>query len=496
MSTAALSHKFTKQWILFAAVAAILGITAIASYAVWSLPLSYAVAAMAMLMAPFVYSVLPQTRQWLLTAMLFFYLLNIDETTMLKASPGGADGFALDLVDIFMVLLLVLTLVRTSRSKQLGELRFFPALMLPSLAMLVMMAISLVNAQDLWWSGFDLLNMAKTILFFFVLANNIRSRQDMNLVLIALFAGVIVQTAIAAAVTYNPEIMTLLKTVKVGGAEDLDVAGAVANDFYRSGGTLGNANHLGRYFGLILPISLALALTRTDTRMNRIAVLISGIGMLGVINTMSRSAWVGIAFSFMMIVPLIFKHRHFTLRTFVKLGSALLVAALMLAVLWEPIYERITRPDNGSANTRITTAKVALRIIEDFPLFGCGINNYGAMLDEYWIAEDSFTRKAAVHNNYLLYAAETGLLGLTAYLWLLIAFFARLRRAMASPIKHYSVIAIGMFTAYGAYLLEALSDKSYKENYMLLLTFWALLAITEAIIRLSSEPSNLKVAKR
>ncbi len=488
MTNAALTHNSAKQWILLTAILAILGVTAAASYAVWSLPFSYAAVALLLLMAPFVYSAVPQTRQWLLTAMLFFYPLNIDETTMLHASPGGADGFALDLVDIFMILLLVLTLVRASRSKQSGELRFFPAIMLPSLALLSMMAISMINARDLWWSGYDLLNMSKTILFFFVLANNIRSRLDLNLVLVALFAGLLVQTVIAAAVTHNPEIMTTLKTVKLGGAEDVDVMSASASEFYRSGGTLGNANHLGRYFGLILPIAFALALTRTDVFMSRFAMLVSAVGVLGVINTMSRSAWVGIAFSFMLILPMILKHRLFTLRSFVKLGSALLFGLLTLFVLWQPIYARITRPDNGSAKTRLTTAKVALRIIEDFPLVGCGINNYGAMLEEYWISEDPFTRKAAVHNNYLLLAAETGLLGLTAYLWVLIAFFVRLRRALSSRFSHYSVVAIGIMSAYGAYLLEALSDKSYKENYMLLLTFWALMAICEAIIRLSSEP--------
>ena len=372
MLTATSSYKTSKYGLALGVAFAALAIMAIAAYAVRSLPLSFAAAAMLILMAPFVYGVLPKTRQWILGAMLFFYPLNVDETRMLQPSPGGADGFALDMVDILMVMLFVITLIRSSRSKQLGELQFFPSLMLPSLAMLVMMAISLVNAQDLLWSGFDLFNMAKTILFFFLLANNIRSPRDLHIVLLSLFAGVVVQTSIAAAVNINPQVMEMLKSIKLGGSEQVEIPTSSVSDFFRSGGTLGNANHLGRYYGLVLPIAMALAITKTHVAMGRVAALISAIGLLGVINTLSRSAWLGIAFSFMMTLPLILIYRHFTLRSFVKIATAALFGLVVLVILWEPIYERLTRPDNGSANTRITTAKVALRIIEDHPFIEIG----------------------------------------------------------------------------------------------------------------------------
>ncbi|RPH89706.1 MAG: O-antigen ligase domain-containing protein, partial [Calditrichaeota bacterium] len=253
----------------------------------------------------------------------------------------------------------------------------------------------------------------------------------------------------------------------------------------RSGGTLGSANHLGRYLGLVLPISLALTLTHRRPWMSRFSSLTTVVGTFAIFQTLTRSAWIGLFFSIIIMVFLMFHHRLITFRAVFKLGTMALAMIAIIIALWTPIEKRLFGDDNGSSYTRITTAKVAMRIIRDYPLFGCGINNYGAVLPDYWIAEDVFTREAAVHNNYLLYAAEIGLIGFAAYLWLLMAAGSSIMRAIRSHNVYFATVAVGIMASFGAYLLEALSDKSYKESYTLLLSFWGLLAITEALNRLS-----------
>jgi len=165
------------------------------------------------------------------------------------------------------------------------------------------------------------------------------------------------------------------------------------------------------------------------------------------------------------------------------LGVISLCVGVVLFFYGDVIWQRLTEDDHGSAMTRITTAKVAWAIIKDHPFFGCGINNYSAMLADYWIGEDTFTNKAAVHNNYLLYMAEIGIVGFTSVIWWLAAFGARIVRAMKSHSRFYAALAISFMGAYAGMLLESLSDKSYKENFSLLLILWTIMALTEAIIR-------------
>lgn len=434
---------------------------------------------------PFAIALAPQRRLLVMAGMLIAAPLNIDQTYFLHPSPGGADGLLLSVTDLFMLILLFITLSRSSRSNQRGDLRFYPAILLPSLALFVMSIISLLNARDLLWSSFDLLSMAKTLLFFWLLANNIRSRRDLDVVLVSMFIGIIMQTILAAIMTFRPETVELMASFKLGISKELLESKEYTNEFYRSGGSIGNANHLARYIGLILPLAFVTSFTERRRGMRAFSTLTMFIGSLGLISTFTRSAWIGLVLSLIIMLPLMIINRLVTLRILFRLGTVAIVGVIIVFLFRQPIEARLFGDDNGSGYTRITTSKVALAIINDYPLIGCGINNYGSMLPEYWLAEDVFTRDAAVHNNYLLYAAEIGLLGFAAYLWLLIAAGAQIFRAMKSRMPYYAAVAVGVMAAFGAYLVEALSDKSYKESYTLLLTFWALLAIVEAIIRLN-----------
>ncbi len=437
-----------------------------------------------------VLALVPQRRRLLVAAVLFAAPLNIDQTFMRRPSSGGADGFIISLTDLLMVVLLIITLARASQLRRSGELRAFPAVTLPSAALLLAALLSVLNARDLLWSGFDLFSLVKTLFFFWLLANNIRSRSDLDAVLLALFAGMILQTIIAAMMTSSPTAVEWMAALKLGIPQTLLESREYYESGYRAGGSIGDANHLARYMSFILPLAAVTALTERRRSMRLAGVAALAVGGYGVAATLTRSAWIGLAFAFLFLVPLLINFRLLTMRVILRLSAMTTAVLIVLVLFHRPLFERLTGDDNGSWRTRITTAKVALDIVRDYPLFGCGINNYGTLFNTYWSSEDVFTRKAAVHNTYLLYAAETGLVGLAAYLWLLAAALVRTWRALKCRLPQYSATAVGLFLAWIAYLVEALTDKSYKECYTLLLTFWALLAVTEALIRLDQSPAE------
>ena len=481
------AYPLDRKQVIAAAMLMSALVVAVAVFAVQKFNFTIVAFAGVALIFPFVFALAPERRLWVLAGMLLAAPLNIDQTFMLHPSDGGADGLLLSVTDLLMLVMLFITLARASRIKATGGLRFYPAILLPSLALFLMSIISTVNARDLLWSSFDLLSMAKTLIYFWLLANNIRSRRDLDVVLLSLFAAMVMQTLLAALMTFRPTTVEWMASIKLGVSKELLESEEYFGDYYRAGGSIGNANHLARYLGMILPIALVIALTERRRWMRSAASVASLVGTLGIIATMTRSAWIGLLVSIAVMLPLMLRHRLLTLRILLRLGAAAMAGAVIVILFSGPIIERMTNDDNGSAQTRITTSKVALAIIKDYPLIGCGINNYGALLPEYWLGEDVFTRKAPVHNNYLIYAVEIGLLGLGAYLWLLIAAVVRTFRALRSRISYHTAVAVGAAASLAAYCVEALSDKSYKESYTLLLTFWALLAVVEAVNRFNAE---------
>ena len=473
-----------RQLLFWLALAAGVLVSAVAAWAVWSLTAVNVVALFFVIIFVVLLALAPNKRRFILGAAIFVIPLNIDQNFILHPSPGGADGLSAGLFEIFLVLLLAATIIRVAQAKEAGAFQLFPAILVPSVAILAFYLISLANARDYLWSLFDIVNFIKVILFFLLLANNILSEKDVRVVLYALFLALIVQAFIATWQNINPDITQSMLRVKLGVSSEIIEQQGV-NPYVRSGGTFGNANHLGRYFGLILPTAVVLTLSSvSNRRLKMMSLLTSLIGLVAVINTLSRSAWAGMTLAVIVILPLMLKYRLLNFRSIFKMGFALIILATVLVAFGGKIWDRLTLDDHGSAMTRITTSKVALHIIQDYPFIGCGINNYGAMLPDYWIGEDTFTRKAAVHNNFLLYAAEIGLLGFGAFLWMLIAFWNRIRLAMKSASPFIVAVAVSFMGAFYAMLLESMSDKSYKENFSMLLIFWGMMAIIEAVIRL------------
>jgi len=433
-------------------------------------------------------AILPDSRRVALGLLIFVIPLNIDENFIVFPSPGGADGLTFGLVEIFMLVLLGITLTRHVQSNQIGALQFFPALLLPSLTILGFYFISMIYAQHLLWSLFDTFNFAKAILLYWIVANNIQRERDLRVVLVAFFAGILVQSILTTAINVNPALADALFRYKFGIAPP--ATNISADVTMRSGGSLGNTNHLGRYFGLLLPIAFTIFLTHRKNRLKNFAGCVALFGTVSLVNTLSRSAWAGFVFSLLIMAPLMLKYRLVSYRTLWLISFAGICLASFLFFSADILWTRLTGDDQGAAMTRITTAKVAWEIIKDYPFFGCGINNYGAMLSDYWIGEDTFTNRAAVHNNYLLYMAEIGIIGFAAIIWWLVAFARRITAAIKSKSRFYQAVAIGIMGGYSGMLLTSLTDKSYKENFSLLLTLWVLMAMTEAIIRMDRKLEN------
>jgi O-antigen ligase len=122
--------------------------------------------------------------------------------------------------------------------------------------------------------------------------------------------------------------------------------------------------------------------------------------------------------------------------------AALLGSAALVTIFWDELVEfkrdeYATAQDTASsAELRPTLAEIAWRMFRDQPLVGCGLGHYVDKHVDY-LAELEKGRNYVQHNAWLSLLAETGLIGLTLFALLTIAWLHsawRLWRADNAPL--------------------------------------------------------------
>lgn len=136
-------------------------------------------------------------------------------------------------------------------------------------------------------------------------------------------------------------------------------------------------------------------------------------------------------------------------------------------------------PRDQSIVTRLLTWRDTLVMISDRPILGYGPDNFSGAFDSYaspelrtYFPDIEIVDKA--HNEFLQVTATTGLLGLAAYVWLLVAYFVAAYRSGG-----WTMLALsGGVLAYIIQLQTAFTTIGVG------VTFWCLLGVSVAVMRL------------
>ncbi len=213
--------------------------------------------------------------------------------------------------------------------------------------------------------------------------------------------------------------------------------------FMRAYGTFEQPNPFAGYLGLIIPVALGTALTllllrgrpSPARRVWDLAVAALAVGALAamlaaLLMSWSRGAWLGVGAA--MVVTIVVQSRRAFL---VSLIAAFILTFLILLssinVIPQVIAERFSgigdyfgvfdvrgvRVDdaNYAIVERMAHWQAAAEMFVEHPILGVGIGNYEVIYPAYALPRWSDPLGHA-HNYYLNVAAETGLVGLTAYL--------------------------------------------------------------------------------
>src|SRR5258708_3834454 len=224
----------------------------------------------------------------------------------------------------------------------------------------------------------------------------------------------------------------------------------------RATGPFVNPDHFANYLALILPLALVGALLRNDlvprasaslVRMASMAVAF--IVLCAIVLSLSRGGWISSALSVGALVAMFFlqpAHRRAafarltdtpTLRS-IALGAAGLVVLALILIgpsgrnladvrLAETVSTGLSLSERGMLYRR------TIAMIHDFPLFGVGMGAWGELFTRYvsppW---SQFFYYRETHNDYLQFAAESGLLALLALGWLFWRLLGRIGAGMRS----------------------------------------------------------------
>ena len=236
------------------------------------------------------------------------------------------------------------------------------------------------------------------------------------------------------------------------------------------------ANALALFLGPLIAVAASLFLHGTSREL-RIG---SGVFLLVAVPSMllsfSRGGYLAMA---AVAVGLALSHR----RRWLLLAGLVVAGGLVSAI--PPIFHRISIEFQNVGGTtffgragRLELWSATLRMLSHYPIFGTGLSGFAERIGPYWNANHP-ERFIDPHNIVLNFWVETGLLGLFAFAWLLVAVFRISWQGWKQSDSDWRPIFLGVLLAMVAIVVHGLVDVPYFKNDLSLL-FWALAGLAAA----------------
>ncbi len=342
-------------------------------------------------------------------------------------------------------------------------------LLQPFLVLYGAMAVSVLKAISLEYSLKELLKWGEVLLVYLILSTAIEKKEIPLVVGGLLLAG------------FLEGLLGVYQFLTRSGPEHFRVMGR----FVRAYGHFMQPNPFGGYMGLVMPLALALSLgLLLDGRLAWRWRLGLGLACLAaavvtgtaLIMSWSRGAWLGAAVAAMALASLMDRRVSLalilvllTLALLLKFPPELFLARfqeLSLAPLSEDIRVVEITDENYAVVERLAHWDAALRMWRDHFWLGVGIGNYEPVYPAYALPRWPEPLGHA-HNYYLNIAAETGLIGLMAYLFFWGCVFYWTLRAFGQAAGWEKALMVGAFGSFMHLSVHNFFDNLYVHGMYL-----------------------------
>ncbi|MBA7552961.1 hypothetical protein ES705_45541 [subsurface metagenome] len=367
------------------------------------LPTKWGVLGVIGMMVPFVAVLTGDVKRFFLAILVFALPIQLDITIQHSGHLGGAAGFIISLYDITLAVLYILWISELVRNKK--RINFFPQISLPFFFLISLATLSMASAPVPKLSLFEIVQVFKMYLGFLYVANNIKSKKEIQFVVVFLLLGLFLESVLGLA-QYKfdrPFVPSIL-----GGPEKLGYI-KLGSPLSRISGTWASYNDFAWYLTFMLPISMSLLFYRIKGIYKLMCglTLVAGIGAL--ICTLSRAGWSSFIIAALIVLLLNFsKTKGKTgLNSFaISLVAILIFVSTIVTVnpqFLNIVNRRIFSDDYNAAQSRIPQMNIAWNIIKTNPFLGIGLNNYTEVMDDYDTTDIKLTSitRHQVHNIFL-----------------------------------------------------------------------------------------------
>jgi len=315
------------------------------------------------------------------------------------------------------------------------------------------------------------------IVFYFILVNTIKTRQQ----LYVLAALLVLSTTVTA-------LYGLYQLKTVGATSEAWVDTTLFEDIKaRVGSTFENPNVLGEYLVLIIPVAIAMLWGQKNWISKLIILGLSAIMLGCLVYTYSRGAYVGLMLAFALFAVL----RD---RRFIILGViGLLMLPFMLPASVINRFASIGNLNDTSSFYRISVWLGSLRLAQDYWLSGIGLG-----LEPFNLVYPKYSLNAAYalhsHNIYIQLMIETGIAGLLMFFAIIAVYYKTMLAGFYKTRDRFtSTFMIAIASGMAGYLAQGMVENIWYNNRVLL-SFWVMLAfgmIAKALITEDKEVSGI-----
>ncbi|HDZ76914.1 MAG TPA: hypothetical protein ENH41_02375 [Candidatus Omnitrophica bacterium] len=242
-----------------------------------------------------------------------------------------------------------------------------------------------------------------------------------------------------------------------------------------------NPNDLGSYLVTLIPLALGLSLIKKNLKLRLCAVIVSIAALAILVFTLSKGA--GCAFLAALVFFGFYTKKRYVLAIFVSLFIIALILTLFFNFSYSVLVGRIFSfaSDAGVADRKLLWA-AAVRMFLHSPIFGVGLGTFMKNYPNFWI--QATPAISYTHNCYLQTLAETGIVGLSAFMLFLFSWLKRTCKVLSRRGNtFYQLSFMGLTTGIVAYLLNSFVDTNFYSLPIAVL-FWYLLGLQQAAMNL------------
>lgn len=385
---------------------------------------------------------------------LFLPLMLVMRASMDAAKVGASS---VDATGALSVVFIGATMVWLHRQREgLRDPSPADGLLLPFTAFFASAILSIAFSSHPLDSAVEAVRIGTVVVIVIALGRFVTDRARLRSVLIAVLASSLVPLGVAA--------------LQLRGGRGL----ITFEGFSRISGTFTHPNPFATYLSLILVLCVALfPHVKSAWRWGLAALTVACGGVL--IATYARGAWLATLVALTLIAILQSRRLLWVLAAaVVVVGIAVPSVAVRLSDLSE------SRAESGAAGNslawRLQYWEQVLSLQED-PLFGIGLRE----------VEQLEEAEKAPHNDFIRVYVETGIVGLLAYLWLLVTLFREAVRAYRrSPPGLPRGLAVAFLATFSGLVVMSIAANVISQ----LVILWYFAAIVVLALAASRSPSQ------